>query len=329
MRFSQVQGSPDIVRAFVGMIDSGRIPHAILLHEEDGGGAFALAMSFLQYLYCQDRNGGDSCGVCPSCNKISKLIHPDIHFVFPVTSGNTSRNFLEEWRELVQQKESFTEEDLYCALGIEGKSTMIAVPQAKEIMDILSLSALEGGYRSVVVYLPEKMNKEAANRLLKLVEEPPQKTQFIFITHAPEKVLLTISSRCERLRVKPVSRGPVQRNETYASLLEELMDAAVNKDLPSVLETADGIAALPSRDSAKAFCSFAAGEFRKLFLLQQGLDNLAGDVPDCIRNWAGLCRKTFAREALAALSRACQRIERNVNLKILFAELACKLYTII
>lgn len=313
--------------AFAGMIDSGRIPHAILLHEEDGGGAVSLALSFLKYLYCQDRSDGEPCGVCPSCNKISKLIHPDVHFVFPVTSGNTSRNFLEEWRELVLENEAFTEEDLYTALGIEGKSTMIAVPQAKEIMDTLSLSALEGGYRSVLVYLPEKMNKEAANRLLKLVEEPPQKTQFIFITHAPEKVLVTIASRCERIRVAPQSRGPVQRNETYAPLLEELMDAITSKDLSTALETADKISALPSRDSAKAFCNFAAGEFRNVFLLQQGLDNLAGEVPDCIRNWAGLCRKTFSREALAALSRACQRIERNVNLKILFAELACKLYT--
>ena len=152
------------------MVDSGKVPHAIMFHEDDGGGGVPIALAFLQYLFCKDKAGGDSCGACPSCNKISKLIHPDVHFIYPVNTG-ASTDFAAQWRELVLSNPVFTENDLREALGIEGKNAMIKVDEAKTVLDILSLYALERGYRALVMYLPEKMNKEAANRLLKAVEE--------------------------------------------------------------------------------------------------------------------------------------------------------------
>lgn len=326
MKFAQVQGNAGVVSAFVGMVDSGRIPHAILLHEDDGGGAFPLAMAFLQYLYCGNRGDSDSCGLCPGCNKIEKFIHPDIHFILPLTASASSSAFIGQFRELARTNPCFTEEELGEALGIEAKSSVIAVTQAKEIIQTLSLSALEGGYRAVVIYLPEKMNAEAANRLLKIIEEPPLKTQFVLITHAPEKVMQTIASRCQRIRVVPPKRGIRKANETYEQLLEALMEALISRNLMQVLEAADSIAALPSRENAKAFCKFAAGSMRTVFLLQQGLESLAADASESERNWASACRKTFARETLASLGRAHKYIERNVNQKIVFADMACRLF---
>lgn len=307
-----------------GMIDSGRIPHAVLFHEEDGGGAFPLALDFLKYLYCGNHQNGFPCGTCPACNKIDKLIHPDVHFVFPTAAGFISSQYLEQFRPLVRTNPLFTENELNEALGIEGKNSMIAVSEAKHILDVLSLSALEGGYKAVVVYLPEKMNREAANRLLKIVEEPPEMTQFLFISHAPEKVLETISSRCQRIRVAGTSSGRMPEFSD-PELLYSLMEALLSRNLPAALDMSDKIAALPSREAAKSFCRFAAEAFRQMFLTQQNVPSLAcGD--DRYIAWASRCRKTFPRQALEAVGRAQSLIDRNVNLKILFTDLTDRLY---
>ena len=327
MRFAQLQGNPDVIRALVGMVDSGRVPHAILFHEDDGGGAFPLALAFLQYLYCRQRSGGDSCGSCPSCGKIAKLIHPDVHFVFPTAAGYLSEQYMEPLRKLVAANPRFREAELLEALGIEGKSPMIAVSEARRLLEKLSLSALEGGYRAVVIYLPERMNAEAANRLLKMIEEPPLQTQFLLIAHQPEKVLTTISSRCQRIRIQSGGAAP-EAEFADAALMDELMASLLAKDLLGALEVAERIASLPSRESAKAFCAHAADRLRQVFLVQQGV-RLSGEVSPEAQRWAGQCRKTFPREALAVLDRAQTLIGRNVNLKILFADMADRMYLLI
>lgn len=331
MTFAQIQGNADVCRALEGMVSSGRIPHAILFHEDDGGGAVPIVLAFLQYLYCADRTQEDSCGVCPSCNKISKLIHPDVHFIFPTNAPNLSVSYSAQWRELVLSKPCFTEADLTQALGIEGKSSIIAVGEAKALLDTLSLSALEGGYRSVVIYLPEKMNQEAANRLLKMIEEPPQFTQFLLITHSPEKVLTTISSRCQGIRVRPQGReeriGTEESEAIYKDLFSQLMDSLERHDLLDALELGEAFAALPSREGAQAFCRYSAGRMRQIFLRQQGLLTLADEDPD-VAAWASKVKKTFPRLSMEALDRARMQIGRNVNMKILFADLVGRLYRI-
>lgn len=325
MKFAEIKGNDDLCRVLAGMVDSGRIPHAILLHENDGGGGVGVALAFLQYLFCRDRKDGDSCGKCPSCNKTEKLIHPDIHFIYPVTAGNTSEKFVGKWRSLVSETPDFTEEQFNDAMEVESKSTVIAVGESKAILDILSLSALEGGYRAFLIYLPEKLNQEAANRLLKAIEEPAPKTQFVFVTHAPEKVLVTIASRCQRIRVLP-SRKKTVGGGQYAELLSGLMDALVAHDLNAALESADGLAGLPSRETAKAFCGYAAERMRDIFLSQQGLASLSEDEDGATGRWAASCRKTFPRNALSAFSTAQKYIERNVSMKILFTDLVDRLY---
>lgn len=317
MRLSEITGNEEVRKAFAGMVMSGKVPHAICLHEDDGSGAVVLALAFLQALYCRNGEEGDSCGRCPSCNKISKLIHPDIHFVFPVTSGNLSVAYSAQWRKLVTENPLFTEADFTEAMGFEGKLPIIAVSEAKSVLDTLSLSALEGGYRSVLVYLPERMNQEAANRLLKMIEEPPLKTQFVLITHAPEKVLTTISSRCQQIRVLP--SGKRTGGEEEFAEFDELMNALIAKDLLKALEIGDALAALPSRESAKRFCRYASERLREIFLVQQKL--LDKDVPACSRQ--------FPRRAMEMLNRAMGLIDRNVNLKILFSDLVNRLIGII
>ena len=213
MRFADVIGNGTVAKALVSMADSGRVAHAMLMYENEGCGALALALAYVQYLNCSNPSGGDSCGECPSCRQMSKLIHPDVHFIFPVNKGPktndekpTSESYLKYWRELALADPYFTEADLQKAIGIESKVGLVAVAEAKSIISKLSLASVSDGYKAVIFYLPEKMNQETANRLLKMVEEPPEKTVFLFITHAPEKVLQTIFSRCQSIRVMPLSK---------------------------------------------------------------------------------------------------------------------------
>jgi DNA polymerase-3 subunit delta' len=315
-----------VAAALRQMAESGRIPHAMLFHENDGGGAFLLVLDFLDEVY----------GHNP---RVRKLIHPDIHFVFPVAGSDkpVSDQFIGKWRTLLQENPCFFENELYAALGIEGKQSNISVNEARSILEKLSLSAVEGGYRTVVVYLPEKMNVQAANTLLKMVEEPPEKTLFLLVTHQPEKVLTTISSRCLFMRVRPLSREEMRQAHprlgaelsVQADLFHDLMDAVVRKDLLAALETGEAVAALDSREKQKAFCRVAGEGLRTVFLLQQGLPDLL-DLPEdeapFYRDLAGKVRKNFPRQALNALDRALLLLERNVNQKILFTDLVNRLY---
>ena len=268
-----------------------------------------------------------------------KLIHPDIHFVFPVAGQDkpVSDRFIGEWRNLLLENPCFYENELYAAIGIESKQSLISVYEARSILDKLSLSAVEGGYRTVVLYLPEKMNQQAANALLKMVEEPPEKTLFLLVTLQPEKVLTTIYSRCLFLRVRPFSR--TEDREVHAKeaadtaalsdLFHDLVDALLRKDLLGALETGDAVAELGSREKQKRFCRVAGEGLRNIFLIQQGLSELA-DVPEdeaafCAEA-AGKLRRSFSRQALPALDRALLLLERNVNQKILFTDLVNRLY---
>ena len=212
MKFSDVIGNTEVKEALVRMADSGRVPHAIMFHENEGCGALALAVAFVQYLNCKSHNGEDSCGLCPSCNQISKLIWPDIHFVFPVAGEKvTSDNFIQKWRDLFIRNPFFMENELYETLELEKKASSISVADAKNVLNALSLSSFTDGYRAVVIWLPEKMNQDAANRLLKIVEEPSERTMFLFVTHNPERVLKTIRSRCQLIRVLPAEKEEIAK----------------------------------------------------------------------------------------------------------------------
>ena len=313
MRFEDIRGNEAVKQALTGMVDSGRIPHAIMFHEDDGGGAMAFCQAFLQMLIPSER--------------VAKMIHLDVHYTFPVV-GDSVDQYLAAWRALVLSNPYFTENQLSAALGIEGKNALIAVSESKAILEKLSFNAVEGGYRAIVVYLPEKMNATAANKLLKAIEEPAGKTQFLLITHSPEKVLPTIASRCQNIRIMPVAGAGVRQEVDDAEeeeIFRTLMDALVAKDLPAALEAGESLSALPSREKAKSWCRYASQQMRQVFLVQQGMESL-GSPDGYARRLASGVRKVFPRKAMEMLDRANLLIERNVNMKILFTDLVDRLY---
>ena len=321
----KVYGNTDVQAALFQMVRSAHVPHALLLHEDDGGGAFPLVLSFLTELY-----GGNP--------RVEKLIHPDIHFVFPVAGPDkpVSQQFMGPFRELVLENPYFFENELYEAIGIEGKQSNISVNEARSILDRLSLSAVEGGYRTVVLYLPEKMNAQAANALLKMVEEPPLKTLFVLITHAPEKVLVTISSRCLHLRVQPLSLEADEEvhakeaagNAVLRDLFHDLLEAVVARDLLKALETGEAVADLKVREQQKLFCKLASEDLRRVFLLQKmpQLSRIPAGEEAFFSRMAASLKPTFPRKGMACLDKALLLIERNVNQKILFTDLVNQLY---
>ena len=348
MRFADVIGNASVAKMLSSMADSGRVAHAMLLYENEGCGALALALAYVQYLNCSNPSNGDSCGECPSCRQISKLIHPDMHFIFPVNKGPktsddkpTSESYLKYWRELAVADPYFTEADLQRAIGIEGKTGLIAVAEAKAIISKLSLASVTDGYKAVIFYLPEKMNQETANRLLKMVEEPPVKTVFLFITHAPEKVLQTIFSRCQSVRVMPLSKEeaaqvaalkPAQDSEEetiFMDLFSDLLRGIVSRDLMSTLECGEAMAALDSREKQKAFCTFAANCIRKIFMLQQNMPQIsevAEHETDFYSEMASKCPKGFCMKAITNIEKVVSMIDRNVNSKILFCDLVNRMF---
>ncbi len=348
MRFADIIGNADVAKALASMADSGRVAHAMLMYENEGCGALALALAYVQYLNCSNPHDGDSCGECPSCRQMSKMIHPDVHYVFPVNKGPktsddkpTSESYIRYWRELAIANPYFVEADLQKAIGIESKNGLIAVAEAKSIIGKLSLTAVSDGYKAVIFYLPEKMNQETANRLLKMVEEPPEKTLFIFITHAPEKVLQTIFSRCQSIRVMPLTKEEAERVKAmnpfddreeynqFMDLFSDLMNALVSRDLVTALECGETVSALESREKQKAFCNFAGECIRKIFMIQQNMPQIAGvadEEMEFYSSMAAKCGKGFCTRSVSNIEKVVSMIDRNVSSKLLFCDLVNRMF---
>lgn len=372
MRFADIPGNDILKKTMVAMADSGRVGHAMLLYENEGCGALPLALAYVQYLNCRNRHDGDSCGECQSCRQMAGLVHPDTHFVFPVNSSRkvdvqkpVSESFLPLWRELVHENPYFLESDLYARLGIEGKAGNIAIAEARYILEKLSLSSVEDGYKTVLLWLPERMNAETANKLLKIVEEPPEKTLFIFVTHHPDRVLQTIFSRCQSYRVLPLDRDVLEKalvenfgkdpqeserqaaicggsigvaldamgeREEYSAFMQifrDLVSGLAARDLQAVLDASDSMSAIDSREKQKAFCIFAGECLRKIFMLQQNMQELAGIAPEEAAFWTGVAAgpgRTFSRKALALADRAVMLLDRNVNPKMVFCDMVGQMY---
>lgn len=333
MKFADIKGNETAVAALRSMADQGRVPHALLFYENPRSGGLALALSFLQYINCEHHENGDSCGHCPSCIQMQKLSHPDAKFVFPVNTGGVisgdhpvSEQGMAAFRELYAANPYFTELDLYSALGIESKAGNISVWEAREIVSNLALSPVTDGYKAIVMFLPERMNIQAANKLLKILEEPPARTIFLMVTQNPEDVMTTIVSRCQGMRVLPFDRSllvSADPDEQICSIWDDMMEAVTSGRLLDALECAEAAAALSSREKQRALCVYATEQLRKAFLHGKGLGDIAyGTSKGGAYNFNG----AFYTKAVANLDKAAALIARNVSAKIVFTDLVNRLY---
>ena len=218
MDFSKIIGQKHLVEHLKTTLERGRIPHAQLFEGSSGSGLLPLAIAYARELLCSHHpEGSQQREICS--NKIDKLAHPDLHFVYPVNTNDKvkahaiSNHFLEEWREFIELRPYGSLFDWLKHLGIEKKQGNINVAEAEDISKKLALKSYEGGYKVMVIWMAEKMNNECANKILKIVEEPPSNTVLLLLTEDRERILTTISSRCQSL-VIPLLTEENLRNMT-------------------------------------------------------------------------------------------------------------------
>ena len=209
MFFKDVIGQEDAKQRLIREVNEGKIPHARLFCGGEGIGKLPLAIAYARYLSCEHRSETDACGTCPTCMKYNKLAHPDLHFVFPVIKKKSGKDtvsddFLPEWRELLESTPYFNFGLWLKEMGAENQQAQIYVKESDEILRKLSLKSSQGGYKVMIIWLPEKMNVDCSNKLLKLLEEPPAQTVFLLVSEEPDRLLTTILSRTQRFKLRTV-----------------------------------------------------------------------------------------------------------------------------
>lgn len=234
MYFRDIIGQQEVIERLVKDAQAGTVPHALLFCGPEGVGKLQTAIAFARYLLCRDKaDSTDSCGKCPSCVKMDKLVHPDLHFVFPVINKSKSAgrstisdDEISTWRETVLEQQYFGFEDWLAAIDADNKQARIFVTESESILGKLSLKSVEGGYKVMIIWHAEKMNAECANSLLKLLEEPPAGTVFILTTDTPELMLETILSRTQRIDFKRIPAELIEQKLTGPGYLLDSDTAA-------------------------------------------------------------------------------------------------------
>ena len=248
MLFKQLFGQQKSKALLIQMVREVRVPHAQLFLGSQGSGNLALALAFAQFVACTSKQEDDSCGVCSSCVKHAKFVHPDLHFVFPVASTPSvktkpiSKNFLSEWRALLKENVYFSLFDWIKYIGVENKQGIISVEESTHIVKDLSLKPYESDTKIMLIWMPEKMNIQAANKLLKIIEEPPHKTLFLLVAESEENMLATVLSRTQMFKVPRYSDAEVTNylaNREIELEKAQMISALVEGNINEALKLAE------------------------------------------------------------------------------------------
>ncbi len=369
MRFADIIGQTALKRKLAENIDRGRISHAQLFTGEAGTGSLPLAIAYAQYLNCSNRHDGDSCGECPNCRQIAELAHPDLHFVFPVNkqgkkSGEVvlSQDFMPLWREIVADTGGyFTREQWFERLDL-GKTLqgMISAKEADEIIRRLSFKSFESEYKIVIIWQAETMNEEAANKILKILEEPWEKTLFILISERTDRLLKTITSRTQEVAVGKIDAqslesvaidisDPMQRQnmarlaagnliemrrlamgEEDASRKESfdlfcrLMRLSYNDKHLELIEWADEVAML-TREQQRSLLNHSARLLRESYMLHAGLGKISylwGEEAAFCNKFAPFIGNQNVEFIIGEIESAMRQINQNGNARIVFTHFA-------
>lgn len=371
MRFADIIGQEDLKRHLARSVDAGRVSHAQLFTGASGYGSLALAVAYVQYLCCRHRRDGDSCGECPDCKQIEALAHPDLHLVFPVNkqgkkSGEAmlSDEFLPQFRALFAERRGyFSSQEWYDRLDL-GKTLkgMISAREADEMIRKLSFKSYEADYKAMLIWLPETMNEEASNKILKILEEPWERTVFLLVSEQPDRLLPTILSRTQEVSVPRIapeilereaaSRGvtdPTQaRNmarlsggdllelehlaageneglrKEYFDLFCGLMRLSYNDKHLELIGWAEEVAQL-SREQQRGFLRNAARLLRESFMLHAGLGEIGylwGEELSFCSKFAPFVGTQNIEPLIAEIERAGAQIVQNGNPTIVFTHFA-------
>lgn len=341
MQFKDIEGQQVLINNLTEIIDSGRVSHAQMFLGTTASGSLALAIAYAQYLNCENRQHyaegsalrADSCGECPNCRKYRQLMHSDLHFVFPstttprVSQKPCSDLFQEEFRDFLNQKNQLgVEDEWYAHLGVEKKQGEIRELDANNIVKTLSLKSYEGGYKVTVIWLAERMNLVAANKLLKTLEEPTDNTVILMVVENKDRMLQTILSRVQQIVVpeRNVGLDPAKRS-AYAQMFVSWMRLLFKLNMQTLSDWVEKIAAI-GREPQKCFLQYTQETLRACFLktaagfviddeLQFGDEKFNAAFPAMVtpRNVEAMNQ---------AVNDALYAIERNANPKLTFMQLS-------
>lgn len=371
MFFRDVIGHTELKAKLRGMVVSGRVPHAMLLAGPSGVGKLALALALAQYICCANRKDDEPCGVCPSCVQMAKLAHPDIHFVFPIAKSKTDGivlcgDMMEEFRKAVL-KNPYLSMDDWMDEASNGKTGQIYADEGDEILKKLSFKPYQGDWKVMVMWMPEKMNEACANKVLKIVEEPPLDTVFILVSDNLDGVLGTIRSRCQMISVPPVAEEDMkealraqfrldgddedflvrsakgswgrllalmEHNEemkTDFDLFVRMMRLAWSLDIRDIRVLTEDVAAL-SRERQIRFMQNAQRLLRENFILRLGIGSLnymSRDEAAFAAKFSQFIHERNVVDIMDELALAEAQIAQNGNTKIILFHLEVVLYKLL
>lgn len=371
MRFDEVIGQGDVKQRLMDMVAENRLPHAIMLCGPQGCGKLPLALAFASYLL----GGNGGVGNANAIAMLSKWAHPDLHFSFPVykKAGTSSDHkvvcdeFSKEWQQMLSSSMYFSTEQWLTQIGVENQQTVIYEAESDELIRKLMMKSSQGGYKVSVIWLPEKMNQTCANKILKLLEEPPQNTVFIMVSEEPHRLLDTIRSRVQRIDVKRIDDESVEKalvasrgiapeaahriarlangnwlraletldagneNRQFLDMFMLLMRLAYRRDAKGMKKWSETVAAF-GREKQKRMLMYFSEQVRENFMYnfqQPELVYMTQEEEQFSTKFARFINEANVVEILELFDRAIRDISQNANAKILFYDVALKMIVLI
>lgn len=373
MSFNDVIGQDEIKDFLRRQVKEERVPHALLLSGGEGRGKFALAFAFARYLLCQHPTDADACGRCNSCKMSEDLAHPDLHFIFPVIRRKgrrgdpVSTDYLPEWRKMVKDSRYFNIDNWLAAMGAENQQAMIYTAESDMLLEKLMLQSAMGGYKVVILWLPEKLHPTCANKMLKLLEEPPSKTVFLLVSQEPENILPTIFSRTQRIEIPPVKEKAIEEalisryhivpqdarliaqrangnvltalenihlnedRELFFNLFTSLMRLSYMRNIRELKGWSLNLADM-GRERQKNFLTYAQRLLRENFIYNFKLPELSymnQKETQFATRFARFINERNVTSIMNEFDAAWQDISRNVNAKIVFFDLTLKIIVLL
>ena len=371
MFFKDVIGQEEAKQRLIREAKEGKIAHARLFCGPEGIGKLPLAIAFARYLSCNNPGEKDACGICPSCVKFNKLAHPDLHFVFPVikkkSKDTVSDDFITEWRELLSQTPYFNLNIWLEEMGAENQQAQIYVKESDEIIRKLSLKSSQGGYKIMIIWLPEKMNVECSNKLLKLLEEPPSQTIFLLVSEEPDMLLTTIQSRTQRFALYGIEEKYIterlqsqyglqerdaisighrsegnflkalesihlnEENKLFFDLFVSLMRLSYQRKIREMKQWSETLAAM-GRERQKHFLSYCQRLVRENFMFNfqdPSLIFMNEEEQNFSKRFAPYINEKNVMGIMDELSEAQRHIEQNVNARMVFFDFSLKMIVLL
>ena len=366
MLFSSIPGLGETKEKLIKAIQNNHLAHALLFHGPVGSANLTMALALATYVNCHNPGEGDACGQCDSCQKMAKLIHPDVGYTFPVPGNlvsddenKKSVDILSPWRTFVLNQPYGNLPDWNYHNGFEGKQLNISKNAAKQIIKTLSLKSFEGGYKIMLIWFPEYMHVTAANAILKILEEPPEKTLFLMVSHHPDKLLTTILSRTQKVLVRAFHDEEIKQHlivsgistKEAAAQIAPLADGSMREayqlsdqvedentvkfrdwmrfcfqlEINNILAMSDEFSAA-DKEAQKALFLTGLTVLRESLLKRSQLDELMRSAPSDREFIGNFSLKVLTEEKIIrlyeALNEAYYHLERNASAKIIFTDLS-------